>query len=139
MHGTIRWNFAFGGAGAVLTLLISMPHNVWFTAMTRSVYAFVIFFLLTFLIRWWLGFIAAAANAAAAADGEAHYSGVGRQIDLQTPEEAEFPPASRQSEGGSGQSEGEDPFQPLNPPKLVSKPEQTPAEMANAVRRMTEE
>ncbi len=125
MHGTIKWNFMFGGAGAAIILLVSIPHNVWMTALTRSVYAFVIFFLLAFVIRWWLRSIAPTADSETE-ESKVEEAGLGNQIDLQTPDDAEL-------------TEAEDPFQPMQPPKLASQSEQTPAEMANALRRMSEE
>lgn len=138
MHGKIRWNFLIGVAGAVLVLLISLPNNVWFTAMTRSLYAFVIFFLFTFVIRWWLGTIATEADSVEA--GETSEDGVGSQIDLQTPDDADamLPPRNPDREQ-AGEDEADDPFQPLNPPKLETKPDHTPEQMADALRRMSEE
>jgi hypothetical protein len=147
MIGSYRWNLFAGGIGLVGTLIISLPNNIWETALIQSLYSFLSLFLLTFIIRWVFGFLIRTSNAGSLKAGAVHHqesdSPRGRTIDLSTPADGEpiLPRVEQQQGTGTyAASMDEDSvFTPLNPPKLSTKLEQDPEELVRALRRMTEE
>jgi hypothetical protein len=62
----------------------------------------------------------------------------GGTIDLLTPDDDELHKSLKAHSNGPAGG-GEQEFAPLRPPKLVSKPEMNPEELANALRHMSEE
>ncbi|OXM84692.1 hypothetical protein [Paenibacillus rigui] len=141
MMGTIRWNFVIGLVSLVITFMSSITHNIWMTTILRSVYSFIILFLLTFLFRWVLGTMAGF-NKLAGTDEqqEAADKEKGTALDLSTPDE-EAALHQMLKDSLDPNANAVDPgFSPLNPPKLSTKGNSMePGEMAQAVRRMTEE
>lgn len=136
MIGSFRWNVVAGVIGLIGTFMISVSQNVMKTALVQSLYSFLFLFFFTFAVRWVLGILVSASEANA--DGppvreEAADSFRGRNIDYSTPEDGAAPPEDNPEQGD------QDGFAPLNPPKLTTKMDQQPDELAKALRRMTEE
>ncbi|MCS7461871.1 hypothetical protein N0M98_17175 [Paenibacillus doosanensis] len=142
MIGTIRWNFIIGLISLVITFGCSIVHNIWLTSFIRSVYSFIIVFAIVFLFRWVLGTVAGF-NQLASAESAPHASeeeGKGTALDLTTPDEEASLHQMLKGSPESNASAGDSSFEPLNPPKLSSRMNNAePGEMAQAVRRMTEE
>ena len=134
MAGTFRWNIVVGLIGFAVNLMISLPNNVMKTAFIQSGYSFIFLFLFTFLVRWLIGMILHSVEAPQVPDLQDTPSGptVGRTIDLATPDED----AGMAAVGDSEQAE--EGFAPLRPPKLSTKIEQSPEELAQILRQMTE-
>ncbi|WP_282941843.1 hypothetical protein [Paenibacillus sp. RC67] len=141
MIGTIRWNFIIGLISLVITFISSISTNIWMTSLLRSIYSFFIVFILVFLFRWVLGTIGGlnqlnTDSKKTSVDDESK----GTAFDAQTPDDDAsihqmlkdtLDPKAPAMDSG---------FAPLNPPKLSSKTNSMePGEMAQAVRRMTEE
>lgn len=137
MIGSFRWNLFAGAVGFLGTLLASLPRNVWSTAFIHSCYSFLFLFIFTFAFRWVLGLLVQSSEMSRVkveqpgAGAEPHR---GRSIDLSTPEDGGMP--GSQSDPAPEESFA---FTPLNPPKLSTKLDQDPDELAKALRRMTEE
>ncbi len=137
MIGTWRWNAAFGGFGAALTLIFSLGNNPLLTTLSRTFYAFVVFILIAYAVRFILGLIHLPQPEVpdeAQPDEER-----GQNLDLVTPdEEAELSQMLKDSWTG-GKDVQEAGFQPLTPTRLVSLDHPDPEEVAQAVRRLTSE
>jgi hypothetical protein len=145
MIGNIRWNFGLGIVGFVTTFALSVTMNLFSTTILRSIYGFIAFFLLTFIVRWLLAVVAGmdsslgkGAGVAAKSDGDDEAKG--HHVDMMTPNEDEsLQEMLRQNIDPGNQTAGDASFTPLNPPKLVSSiREEDPEDLANAVRRLTE-
>jgi hypothetical protein len=132
MIGSIIWNLATGMSGAALIFIVSYGHNPLQTAGMRSLYSFIILFLVTFAVRWLLGLAAEGqAGARTAADtprgasdiseggGE---SGTGQTVDLVTPPD-----------------DNDLLFTPLAPPKLASVKTTDAEQIAKTLRHMSEQ
>jgi hypothetical protein len=133
MSGTIRWNLITGLVGFLGTLLVSMPQNIFKTALIQSCYSFAFLFLFTFVVRWVLGLMLAASSSEGPTLPQATEQELakGQTIDLATPSEDLLSAADVPAE--------EELFAPLNPPKLSTKVDQSPEELAQALRHMSEE
>lgn len=135
--GTWRWNAAFGGFGAALTLIFSLGNNPLLTTLSRAFYGFVVFALIAYAIRFILGLVHVPQPAApdeALPDEER-----GQNLDLVTPdEEAELSRMLKDSWTG-GKDVQEAGFQPLAPTRLATLDSPDPEEVAQAVRRLTSE
>lgn len=94
MIGTLRWNFAVAGVGALLTLALSWPKNSWLTALLDACQAFAVLFLLGFAVRWLLGTVFGLKEKP---------PGKGAVIDFTTPDDG-----------------GPDEFRPLAPPDVTA-------------------
>ncbi|TDF98204.1 hypothetical protein [Paenibacillus piri] len=141
MIGSIRWNFLVGGLSFALTFCVSIVNNIWLTTLLRSVYSFIILFLVVFACRWALGTLAGFNKPAGAETlhDESAEEHKGNTLDLSTPdEEADLHQMLRNSQDGK-ESAGGTGFAPLNPPKLSSKSNLDAGELAQAVRHMTEQ
>ncbi|WP_028550448.1 hypothetical protein [Paenibacillus sp. UNC451MF] len=141
MIGTIRWNVMLGLISLVITFLSSISTNVWMTSLLRSVYSFFIVFFLVFLFRWILGTIAGLNQLQTEPKNTAlEDESKGTAFDVQTPDdEASIHQMLKDSLDPKAPAMDSG-FAPLNPPKLSSKTNSMePGEMAQAVRRMTEE
>jgi len=141
MIGTIRWNFIIGLLSFAITFASSIVNNIWLTSLLRSTYSFLIVFALTFLFRWVLGTIAGLnrLNAPDSQDGTEE-AGKGASFDATTPDEDAALHQLLKDSLDSKAPAADAGFAPLNPPKLSSKLDNIePAEMAQAVRRMTDE
>lgn len=142
MIGSWRWNALLGIGGSLLTLLFSLDGNGPAITGLRCLYAFIVFFAVTFVFRAAVAFIlrpspAAALHRAAADDEQA---ATGHAIDYSTPDEGdELNELLRRQMDGSASPEPErqPEFKPLSPPKLVSTQNREPEELAKAIRHLT--
>ncbi|MGE6227195.1 hypothetical protein [Paenibacillus chitinolyticus] len=138
MAGTIRWNFVVGAVSFVLTFLLSLSSNVWLTTLLRSVYSFVILFVVTFGFRFIMGLLLSAnrtavnETAAAAAEGPSPNKNLGQHLDLTTPDET-----AQKAADGVDREEAE--FAPLLPTKLVTRKQPDTEQSVRALRQMSEE
>jgi hypothetical protein len=140
MIGTIRWNLILGLIGFGLTFFSSLSTNLFLTTLIRSFYGFIILFIAAFLIRWLLGSVVGLNQLGARV--EETDASKGKNVDMLTPnEEQSLQELLRQNMEKSVETSPEEiPFSPLKPPKLISKvKEENPEDLANAVRRLTEE
>jgi hypothetical protein len=146
MLGTIRWNLTIGAAAFLLTFVSSFSKNVFLTTLVRSFYSFAIVFLVVFAFRFIVKMILdlGVPKPDAVSEGEAYpESGIGTQFDASTPDEQEalndmlkanLDPSAAQSDDLGAFS-----FSPLKPPKLITNRNLKPEELANGLRRMSEE
>jgi len=134
----LRFYILSGIAGFIFTFILSIRNNLWTTSMTRAFLAFVIWFVLAFLLKRVLDIIVGR-NEQGPKAGKSAGAGTGQEdergavLDLATPDEDRELMDMIHSENGS---KGKDGFVPLNPPKLVSTKD--PEELAKAVRHLTE-
>lgn len=138
MTGSIRWNVYGGAAAFLITFLASVSRNVFATTLLRSVYSFLLIFALIFLFRFVLHLILNGLGPAlppAEEDPASSYTGT--NVDLHTPEDDDLHNMLK-ANGNGTDTDGLD-FAPLRPPKLMTKPDLDPEELANALRRMSEE
>jgi hypothetical protein len=141
MIGTIRWNVTLGSLGFGLTFLSSLASNLFITTMVRSIYGFLILFIVAFLIRWLLGTVVGLKEIGKPLQPKEDTS-KGKNVDMLTPtEDQSLQELLKQNMEKPMENVAEDiPFSPLKPPKLVSKiREENPEDLATAVRRLTEE
>lgn len=141
MIGTWRWNAAFGGFGAALVLLFSLGSNPLLTSITRSFYAFVAFALLAFGVRFVLGLVLAPQPQPLSPESAESEEETGTNLDLVTPDEEEVLSQMLKENWSDNQNhnEADTSFKPLSPTKLVSIDDPDPKEVAQAIRRLTEE
>ncbi|MBP1155983.1 MULTISPECIES: hypothetical protein [unclassified Paenibacillus] len=136
MIGSIRWNFIVGALAFIVTFVLSITNNIWLTTIIRSFYSFAILFVIMFFCRYLLGTFAGF-NRLSALDQEEGTEGKGTAVDAVTPDQdeelRELLKTGRDSKGAPAAD-----FAPLNPPKLRVK-DQSPEEMAQAVRQMSDE
>lgn len=137
MIGTIRINFIVGGIACVITFLLSVGDNLFLTTFLHSLYSFTIMFVLSFGFRFVLGVIGGSAQLHSDVQNHNHSgSHIGNQVDLTTPVEEE---AARQSLSMDKSDSADSMFAPLNPPKLATKTNLDPGQLAGALRRMSED
>lgn len=154
MLGTWRWNAGFGIAGVGLTVVFSLGNNPMTVILTRSIYAFIAFFIMAYAARLVIAIILKPPGLAPQVAEEEAADTRGSEMDLQTPDEsAELnrllkeqlqhgsSPVSQSTPspvaaGNAGASNG---FKPLSPPQLVSTAGKQPDELAKAVRHLTGE
>jgi len=137
MIGTWRWNAAFGGCGAALTLIFSLGNNPLLTTLARSFYAFVVFALIAYAARFIFGLVHMPQPRTAESSQPEDERGA--KLDLVTPdEEAELGQLLKEN-WSEGKDAGDPGFQPLTPTKLVSLDNPDPEEVAQAIRRLTVE
>ncbi|MCG7407470.1 hypothetical protein MH117_08550 [Paenibacillus sp. ACRRX] len=144
MSGSIRWNFGLGVLGFFITFLASLSSNLMTTSLVRGAIAFVIWFGLAFAIRWVVGELTQPNRHADG--GTSVFEGIesdrGSNVDITTPDETESlhnllkdnsvaDPAEK-----SEANEQQTGFEPLAPPKLVSKTPLKDEQLAQAVRYM---
>lgn len=137
MIGNYRINLWAGLAGFIFTFLFTVRNNLWSTSLNRAFIAFVAWFALAYLLRWVFalafkpveGFTQEKERPGEATDGQ-----LGNRLDMTTPDEDQELMSLIKPE--PAQSQEENPFVPLNPPKLVSTKD--PEELAKAVRHLTE-
>lgn len=51
LAGSFRWNVSLGAIAFIITFLAASGNNLFITSLTRSVVAFILFYILTFLLR----------------------------------------------------------------------------------------
>jgi len=141
MIGSWRWNVACGAGGALLTFLISLGSNLFLTSLIRAFYAFVIFFLMMYAIRW---LISQLLHPKAEHPGsEAPADEAGAVLDMMTPPEDEELTQLMKENWSEGKSKvikadsAAAEFQPLQPKKLVTLDQTDPDQVVQAIRRLT--
>ncbi|OGX68577.1 MAG: hypothetical protein A2189_03025 [Paenibacillus sp. RIFOXYA1_FULL_44_5] len=137
MIGTYRWNLWLGSIGFLLTFILSFSQNLLQTALVNSFYGFTVMFVISYGLRWFIGF-ALTDKKQSTSRGASQSS----QIDLSTPSDEESMAELIRRNLSAGKNEKEaDPseFSPLNPPKIQKKMGIDSAELAKAVRHMTED
>ncbi|MED4602706.1 hypothetical protein P9314_18820 [Paenibacillus validus] len=142
MIGSIRWNFIIGAIAFIFTFMFSVGNNIWLTTLLRSVYSFAVLFILVFGCRWLLGTFAGFNqwNSNKTELGEGDSDGTkGTVFDAVTPPDQDEELHQMLKKKVDAPMPEEETFSPLNPPKLSTKFSETPEELAQAVRRMTEE
>lgn len=141
MIGSWRWNVACGAGGALLTFLISLGSNLFLTSLIRAFYAFVIFFLITYAIRWLISQLLH--PMAEHSGGEAPADEAGTVLDMITPPEDEELTQLMKENWSDGKSRvikadsAAAEFQPLQPKKLVTLDQTDPDQVVQAIRRLT--
>jgi len=142
MIGSWRLNVGFGGFGALLTFIFSLSNNPLGTTLLRSLYAFLVFAAIAFVVRIVLGQLmnpAKITEVNVTQDDER-----GTVLDLTTPDEGDSLSEMLKEQwadgnGESGKEESVKGFQPLTPKRLVSLDNPNPEEVVQAIRRLTDE
>ncbi|RTE01801.1 hypothetical protein [Paenibacillus whitsoniae] len=143
MIGTMRINVIVASLAGLFTFALSIGNNLLLSTLLKSVYAFLILFVLTFGFRWVLGLVAGAGEASAktSADPMQENGQLGQNLDMVTPNEdgetLELMKSNLSNQNADSLSDMQ--FSPLNPPKLVTKKELDPEQLAGALRRMSED
>jgi hypothetical protein len=135
MIGSWRLNVGFGAFGALLTFVFSLSNNPIGTTLMRSLYAFLVFVAIAFVIRIVLGqLLNPAIKPSAASTMEEE---LGAVLDLTTPDESLSAMMKEQWADDNGETvKG---FKPLQPKRLVSLDNPNPEEVVQAIRRLTDE
>lgn len=124
MAGTIVMNFVIGAVAFVFTFLSAISQNVWSVSLERAFYAFLVFFIATYIVRWLVGIFA---SPAAKQD-------VGHHFDMVTPDE-EDKTSLAEEESDSTHS-----FTPFQPPRIDrTEVAEDPDKIANIIRRLADE
>ncbi|RAV22729.1 hypothetical protein [Paenibacillus contaminans] len=141
MIGNYRWNSVVALLGVVLTFMMSMGHNSLSTTFMRCLYSFILLFLAVYAFRFLLGTFAGISNDAlsgkAFREETANDAQKGSWYDMSTPDDDAQIHEMLKGNMNAGQDDSS--FSPLNPPKLVTKSNMEPEDMAKALRHMSEE
>ncbi|WP_454190593.1 hypothetical protein [Paenibacillus sp. Marseille-Q7038] len=142
MFGNVRINFLAGIIGLIITFFVSFSSNLLSTSLFRAGAAFIIWFLLAFLLRYVLGSVLAPppdkGGPESLEDGQ---ETKGAQFDVIAPNDDEALKdilnyaQAEPIEEKKKQSAVESGFEPLNPPKLVRTKDAE--ELAQAVRHLS--
>ncbi|UKS29863.1 hypothetical protein LOZ80_13380 [Paenibacillus sp. HWE-109] len=142
MIGTMRINVIVAAIAGVFTFALSIGNNLFLSTCLKSLYSFLILFVLTFGFRWVLGVMIGAEQAGGTfPSNPVEDSAVGQSLDMTTPdldEETRELMKANLSDNNS-LSSADMQFSPLNPPKLVTKNNLDPEQLAGALRRMSED
>ncbi|OCT13923.1 hypothetical protein A8709_19655 [Paenibacillus pectinilyticus] len=142
MIGTIRINVIVASLACIFTFVLSIGNNVFLSTCLKSGYSFLILFVLTFGFRWVLGLLTGSVSLLEASSDVNSSSNVGQKLDLITPDEDAETREMMKSNMPNNQNaalSNEAQFSPLNPPKLVTKNNFDPEQLAGALRRMSED
>ncbi|GGG80616.1 hypothetical protein [Paenibacillus radicis (ex Gao et al. 2016)] len=153
MIGTWRWNLVMGLVGAALTMLFSIGKNPLDVMLLRSLYAFIAFVVLAFILRAAISIILQppAMNAGSELAQAANEEGKGTALDLYTPDEGDdinellkaqlgegsHSTAERTEKADQEQQQAAEQFRPLNPPQLLSTENKDPEQLVKAIRHLT--
>ena len=142
MRGTIRWNYIFGAVGSIFAFMVSWSNNVWTTSLLRAIIAFVIWFGLAYGVRYALGVLLSDYEGKQPEAGTSKNPNAGTMLDMTTPDEEDvlrdlLRPNGADSKSNPVEDEGGS-FQPLQPPKLVTKAQPDAEELAQAVRHFVQ-
>ncbi|MFB9273586.1 hypothetical protein [Cohnella cellulosilytica] len=142
MNGSWRFTIGFGVFGALLTCVISLSNNPLGTTLLRSFYAFLAFVALAFAASFVLGQLLSPGKLAAS--GGELSPDRGSVLDLTTPDEGEALSEMLKEQWSDGNPETTKDeqfkdFQPLQPKRVVSLDNPNPEEVAQAIRRLTDE
>lgn len=142
MRGTIRWNYIFGAVGSIFALMVSWSNNVWTTSLLRAIIAFVIWFGLAYGVRFALGVLLSDNEGKQPEAGASKNPNAGTMLDMTTPDEEDVLRDLLRPNGAGSKSNPVDDeggsFQPLQPPKLVTKAQPDAEELAQAVRHFVQ-
>lgn len=134
MIGNLLINLLFGLTGFILTFFVTYGNNLLGTSLIRSLFGFVVWFMLAFLLRWVLGSIVK--ESSPQEEFDVTDEELGGKLDISAPsEDEELLNLLKQKPGQDSEDSGG--FTPLTPPKLVSLKD--PEELAKAVRHLKEE
>jgi hypothetical protein len=142
MIGTIRINLIVALLAGIFTFTLSIGNNLFLSSCIKAGYSFLILFIVTFGFRWVLGLLIGPVSSLEDSSLEDSSSAVGQNLDLSTPDEDE---ETRQLMKSNHTNQTKDAhsndmeFSPLNPPKLVTKNNLDPEQLAGALRRMSED
>ncbi|CAN7469655.1 hypothetical protein LJR153_003215 [Paenibacillus sp. LjRoot153] len=142
MIGTIRINLIVALLVGIFTFTLSIGNNLFLSSCIKAGYSFLILFVVTFGFRWVLGLLIGPVSSLEVSSLENSSSEVGQNLDLSTPDEDE---ETRQLMKSNHTNQTKDAhsndmqFSPLNPPKLVTKNNLDPEQLAGALRRMSED
>lgn len=139
MSGKIRYYSLIGFIGFLITFAVSAGNNLFMTSLIRGLIAFVVWFLLSFVAVWMIGFLkeqedeAVARSLTEALEDQEK----GNSLDYITPDQSdELNDLLKQSLESQSQNQE---FTPLNPPKLAKTlDDKDPEELAKVVRHLTE-
>ncbi|QQE76154.1 hypothetical protein KDJ56_09650 [Brevibacillus composti] len=128
MVGTMWVNTGIGALASVITLVTALSGNVWLVSLERAGYAFILFFLAAFPIRWLVAKIMGSSERTEAAAP----ANVGSPADA-----AGGPVPSAEEDQDSDEEEGFTPLA-LDQFRRVT-PNYDPTTVADVVRRLTDE
>ncbi len=142
MKGSWRFTIGFGAFGALLICLLSLSNNPLGTSLLRGLYAFLAFAALALVVGFVLGQLLATGKPAPS--GAEVPPDRGSVLDLTIPDEGEALSEMMKEQWADGKSatatDGEAvSFQPLQPKRVVSLDNPNPEEVAQAIRRLTDE
>jgi cytoskeletal protein RodZ len=125
MWGTIWINSGIGLIAFFITLGTALLGNVWLVALERALYAFAIFFVAAFPIRWLVARIMQTPLSETSQEHQSH----------------EESPSDRKAEKSNpSETEPSEEFTPLFPASIERvNPQQDPATIAGVIRRLTDE
>jgi hypothetical protein len=138
MIGSWRLNVAFGGFGGILTFLISLSNNPLSTTLMRSLYAFLVFTAIAFVVRFVLSQLLSPVRRTETIESSLDNER-GATLDLMTPDDGESLSEMMKEQWADGKGEPIKGFQPLQPKRLVSLDNPNPEEVVQAIRRLTDE
>ncbi|RED66052.1 hypothetical protein [Cohnella lupini] len=138
MIGSWRLNVAFGGFGGILTFLISLSNNPLSTTLMRSLYAFLVFTAIAFVVRFVLSQLLSPVRRTETIESSLDNER-GAALDLMTPDDGESLSEMMKEQWADGKGEPIKGFQPLQPKRLVSLDNPNPEEVVQAIRRLTDE
>jgi flagellar biosynthesis/type III secretory pathway M-ring protein FliF/YscJ len=136
MIGSWRWNVVIGGAGGLLTFLISLSRNTLLTSFVRGLAAFAAFGVLAFAVRFLLAQAHLPANRP---EAERTDEAPGAVLDLVTPDEGETLNEMLKEQWAEGRESPAAEFQPLQPKRLVNLDQPDPGDVVQAIRRLNNE
>ena len=142
MIGTIRINLIVASLACMFTFALSISNNLFLSSCIKSGYSFLILFVVTFGFRWVLGLLIGSVSSLEDSSQGDSSSAVGQNLDLSTPDEDEETRQMMKSNHTNNTNDlhlNEVQFSPLNPPKLVTKNNLDPEQLAGALRRMSED
>lgn len=137
MIGSWRLNVGFGGFGALLTFMFSLSSNPLGTTFMRSLYAFLVFAALAFVVRLVLGQLLNPVKKSEELEPSDNERGA--VLDVTTPDEGDSLSEMMKEQWADGKGETIKGFQPLQPKRLVSLDNPNPEEVVQAIRRLTDE
>ncbi|MGC5324096.1 hypothetical protein [Brevibacillus sp. SYSU BS000544] len=145
MIGTIKINLWIGFIAAFISLVMALSGNVLLVSVERAVYAFLLFFIAMFPVRLIVGLIKPQPSTTVETGSTTANTQAGSQIDLVTPENLSDEDRTTQAEVESDSDhEPSNEFTPLVPKRIepttsTQNPENNPLEIADVIRRLTDE
>lgn len=142
MIGTIKINLWIGCIASFVTLLTALSGNVFIVSIERAVYAFLLFFIAMFPIRWGIGLLLP--QTIETADESTSRADI-QQAGSENPEDHSDEGRATQPEVESdSDNEPSDDFTPLVPKRIEptspnNNPDKDPLEIADVIRRLTDE